>query len=285
MRDAFRFTRLRVTEPSAGVVRVSLNRPEVRNAFDDVLIAELRELFGEVESDPAARVVVISGEGKSFCAGADLNWMASMVSWSVEENVQDAGKLAAMLRAIDGCTRPVVGRIHGAALGGGTGLAAVCDVVVAAQGTLFGTTEVRLGIVPAVISPYVVRKLGESRARAWFLTGDRYDADEACRAGLVHRVVPEAELDAAVEAVVASLSQGGPQALAEAKRLARASGELPLDEAIPMTVDSISRRRVSPEGQEGMRAFLQKRKPNFLPGGTGKLPVPPEPPSGKKEGV
>lgn len=255
--------RLKVTRPEPRVARVSLNRPEVRNAFDDVLIAEATALFTELAADPATRVIVLSGEGKSFCAGADLTWMAGMVSWGVEENRRDAAKLAEMLRAIDACPKPVVGRIHGAALGGGTGLAAVCDVVVAAEGTLFGTTEVRLGIVPAVISPYVVRKLGESNARSWFLTGERYDAAEALRVGLVHRVVPEGELDAAVDAVVASLLLGGPEALAEAKRLARSSGELPLTEAIPDTVDSISARRVSSEGQDGMRAFLEKRKPGW----------------------
>jgi methylglutaconyl-CoA hydratase len=256
-------TRLAVSRDARGVVSVALARPEVRNAFDDVLIAEATAVFLAMATDATARAVVLSGQGKSFCAGADLNWMSRMVGWGLEENRLDAAKLAAMLRAIDECPKPVVGRVHGAALGGGTGLAAACDVVVAAEGTLFGTTEVRLGIVPAVISPYVVRKLGESRAREWFLTGDRWDADEARRAGLVHRVVPEGDLDATVEAVVASILLGGPEALAEAKRLSRAAGELPLDAAVPMTVDSIAARRISAEGQEGMRAFLEKRKPGW----------------------
>jgi methylglutaconyl-CoA hydratase len=256
-------TRLAVSRDARGVVSVALARPEVRNAFDDVLIAEATAVFLAMATDATARAVVLSGQGKSFCAGADLNWMSRMVSWGLEENRLDAAKLAAMLRAIDECPKPVVGRVHGAALGGGTGLAAACDVVVAAEGTLFGTTEVRLGIVPAVISPYVVRKVGESRAREWFLTGDRWDADEARRAGLVHRVVPEGDLDATVEAVVASILLGGPEALAEAKRLSRAAGELPLDAAVPMTVDSIAARRISAEGQEGMRAFLEKRKPGW----------------------
>jgi methylglutaconyl-CoA hydratase len=243
---------------------VSLARPEVRNAFDDVLVAEATEVFAGIAADDATRVVVLRGEGKSFCAGADLNWMSRMVSYGVEENRRDAAALAEMLRAIDTCPKPVVGRVHGAALGGGTGLAAVCDVVIAAEGTLFGTTEVRLGIVPAVISPYVVRKLGESRAREWFLTGERWDAAEAKAAGLVHRVVKESELDASVDAVVASLLTGGPEALAEAKRLARRAGELALEDAIPMTINSIAARRTSPEGQEGMRAFLEKRKPAWM---------------------
>jgi methylglutaconyl-CoA hydratase len=254
-------SRLAVSRDPRGVAGVELARPEVRNAFDDVLIAEATDAFRALDDDAGVRVVVLSGRGKAFCAGADLNWMARMVSYGIEENRRDAAALAEMLRAIDECRKPVVARVHGAALGGGTGLAAACDVVVAAAGTLFGTTEVRLGIVPAVISPYVVRKLGESRAREWFLTGERWDADEARRAGLVHRVVPEADLDAAVATVVDAILAGGPEALAEAKRLARAAGELPLEAAIPMTVDSIAARRVSPEGQEGMRAFLEKRKP------------------------
>ncbi|HKC24708.1 MAG TPA: enoyl-CoA hydratase-related protein [Thermoanaerobaculia bacterium] len=254
-------SRLEVSRDARGVVAVALARPDVRNAFDDVLIAEATEIFRVLDGDTNARVVVLSGQGKAFCAGADLAWMARMVSYGIEENRRDAAALAEMLRAIDGCRKPVVGRVHGAALGGGTGLAAACDVVVAAAGTLFGTTEVRLGIVPAVISPYVVRKLGESRAREWFLTGERWDAEEARCAGLVHRVVPESELDAAVASVVDAILAGGPEAVAEAKRLARLAGELPLEAAIPRTVDSIAARRVSPEGQEGMRAFLEKRKP------------------------
>lgn len=247
--------------PDPRVARVVLARPEVRNAFDDALIAELTAAFEELSADPGVRVVVLSGAGKAFCAGADLNWMGKMVAFSVEENRRDAAALARMYRVVDGCEKPVVGRVHGAALGGGTGLAAVCDVVVAAEGTLFGTTEVRLGILPAVIGPYVVRKIGESNARVWFLTGDRFDAEEARRAGLVHRVVPETELDAAVTDVVTSLLSGGPEALAEAKRLAKSVGRLPLDEAIPLTVEAIARRRVSAEGQDGMTSFLAKRKP------------------------
>ena len=249
-------------EVTAGpVARVMLNRPELRNAFDDALIAEATEVFARLSADPSVRVVVLGGRGKAFCAGADLGWMARMVAYSLEENARDSAALGQLFRVLNDCAKPVVGRIHGAALGGGTGLTAVCDIAIAAEGTLFGTTEVRLGIVPAVISPYVVRKIGETNARVWFLTGERYDAREALRVGLVHRVVPEAELDAAVDATVASLLAGGPEALAEAKGLAKTMGTIPFDDAGPITVRKISERRVSREGQEGMAAFLGKRSP------------------------
>lgn len=246
-------------EGDARVAKVTLNRPELRNAFDEALIAEATELFRNLASDPSVRVIVIAGAGKSFCAGADLNWMGKMVRYTLEENARDAAALGALYEVLDACGKPVVGRIHGAALGGGTGLAAVCDIVIAAEGTLFGTTEVRLGILPAVISPYVVRKIGASNARVWFLTGERYDAREAMRVGLVHEVVSEANLDASVDVVVASLLAGGPEALAEAKLLARTVGTMPLEQAIPITVRKISERRIAPEGQEGMTAFLEKR--------------------------
>lgn len=243
------------------VARVILDRPEVRNAFDEELIAELTGVFGSISGDDSVRVVILSGAGKSFCAGADLRWMGRMVSYSEDENRRDSRALADMYLAIDSCPKPVVGRVHGAALGGGTGLVAVCDVAIAAEGSLFGTTEVRLGIVPAVISPYVVRKIGETNARVWFLTGERISADDALRAGLVHRVVPEAGLDAAVGSVIESLLSGGAEAVAGAKALARSVGRISLEEAVPLTVEAIVKRRVSPEGQEGMGAFLERREP------------------------
>lgn len=249
--------------PDPRVARVALNRPEVRNAFDDHLIDLLTRTAKELGADPSVRVVVLSGEGASFCAGADLNWMKRMAGYGLEENRRDAAALGAMFEAWNLLPKPVVGRVHGAALGGGTGLAAVCDLVVAAEATLFGTTEVRLGLVPAVISPYVVSKIGQSNARAWFLTGARYDAREALRCGLVHRVVPADLLDRAVDEAVASCLEGGPEAQAESKVLARTAASLPPDEARSVTVESIARRRVSPEGQEGMRAFLERRAPQW----------------------
>ncbi len=262
MEAAAPYRSLRVERaPDARVARVVLTRPDLRNAFDEVLIADLTAAFEALGPDPTVRVVVLAGEGKAFCAGADLNWMRKTVGSSLSENRRDSSELARMFRTIDACPKPVVGRVQGAALGGGAGLVAVCDVAIAAEGTLFGTTEVRLGIVPGVISPYVVRKIGEGNARAWFLTGERFDAAEALRAGLVHRVVPESGLDAALGETVVALLLGGPEAQAAAKTLARTVGQLPLDEAEARGVDAIASRRVSPEGQEGMRAFLAKRLP------------------------
>ena len=259
---------LRLERPRAGVVRVVLSRPELRNAFDDASIAEVTATFAALSSDASVRVVVLAGDGKAFCAGADLTWMKRMVTWGEEENRRDAEALGRMFLAIDSCPKPVVGRVHGAALGGGAGLVAVCDVAVCAEGTLLGTTEVRLGIVPAVISPFVVRKVGESHARRWFLTGERFSAEEALRAGLVHAVVPDAELDAEVDRVVDALLLGGPEALAVSKGLAKQMGRLPLDEALAEATGVIAARRASPEGQEGMKAFLEKRSPAWT-GGSG----------------
>ncbi|KAA0254833.1 enoyl-CoA hydratase/isomerase family protein [Acidobacteria bacterium ACD] len=262
MSEAPPFTTVRLERAAdPRVARVVLCRPDLRNAFDDVLIAELTAAFERLSADAELRVVVLAGEGKAFCAGADLNWMKRMVSYGPEENRRDSRALAGLFRTIDACPKPVVCRVQGAALGGGTGLVAVCDVAVAAEGTVFGTTEVRLGIVPAVISPYVVRRIGEGNARYWFLTGERVDAESALRAGLVHRVVPPERLDAAVEEAVVSLLLGGPEAQAVSKSLARTAGRLPLEAAEPWTVETIVERRVSAEGQEGMRAFLEKRLP------------------------
>lgn len=254
---------LRVERPRPGVARVVLDRPQLRNAFDDVLIAKLTEAFDALASDGSVRAVVLAGEGKAFCAGADLSWMKRMVSYGPEENRRDAAALAAMFRRIDSCPKPVVGRIQGAALGGGAGLVAVCDVAVAAEDALLGTTEVRLGIVPGVISPFVVRKIGESHARRWFLTGERFSSAEALRAGLVHAVVPEPALDAEVDRVVDALLLGGPESLAVSKELARRMGRLPLDEALEEATGVIAVRRASAEGQEGMRAFLERRSPSW----------------------
>jgi len=254
---------LRVERPRPGVARVVLDRPDLRNAFDDVLIARLTEAFASLADDDSARAIVLAGEGRSFCAGADLSWMKRMVSYGPEENRRDAAALAEMFRCIDTCRKPVVARVQGAALGGGAGLVAVCDVAVAAEDALLGTTEVRLGIVPAVISPFVVRKIGESHARRWFLTGERFSAAEALGAGLVHAVVPEAALDAEVDRVVDALLLGGPEALAVSKDLARRMGRLPLDEALEEATGVISARRASAEGQEGMRAFLERRSPSW----------------------
>ncbi|HEV7240276.1 MAG TPA: enoyl-CoA hydratase/isomerase family protein [Thermoanaerobaculia bacterium] len=245
-------------EHSDDVLTVSLNRPEVHNAFNDELIAEAIDLFSNIDPD-VVRVVVLQGTGKNFCAGADLNWMSRMVSYTREENVRDSALLAKMYALINECPLPVVGRIHGAAIGGGVGLVAVCDVAIALTNSQFGLSEVKLGILPAVISPYVISKIGETHARALFLTGERFDADRALRIGLVHRAVEsEAELDAAIYETVTQLKTSGPEAVRECKKLIAHVASHDLADAIPYTIDAIVTRRVSEEGQEGMKAFLNK---------------------------
>lgn len=257
------FSRLRVER--GAVARVALARPEVRNAFDDVLIAELTEAFASLSAEPGVRVVLLSGEGPSFCAGADVAWMRKAGGYSKEENEADALKMARMLRAIDACPRPVIALVHGAAIGGGVGLAAAADIAIAAEGTVFSLAEVRLGILPSVISPYVLRAIGPRHARDLFLTGDRFDAREAHRIGLVHQVVPAAELEEAGRRKVSSLLAAGPEAVAVAKKLIeQVAGENP-EEAMPLTVRTIAERRASDEAKEGLSAFLEKRPPKWAP--------------------
>jgi methylglutaconyl-CoA hydratase len=247
-----------LVEHADGVLTVTLNRPDVHNAFNDELIAEAIDLFSNIDTD-AARVVVLAGTGKNFCAGADLNWMSRMVAYTREENIRDSSLLAKMYALIDECPLPVVGRIQGAAIGGGVGLVSVCDVAVALTTAQFGLSEVKLGILPAVISPYVIAKIGATHARALFLTGERFDADRALRIGLVHRVVEsEAELDAAIYETVTQLKTSGPEAVRECKKLIAHVASHDLIDAIPYTIDAIATRRVSEEGQEGMKAFLSK---------------------------
>ena len=227
------------------VARVTLARPEVRNAFDDALISELTRVFGACAAEPAARVVILSGEGASFCAGADVNWMRRAGTFTRDENERDAERMARMLRAIDACPRPVVALAHGAAIGGGVGLVAAADIAIAAEGTVFSLAEVKLGILPAVISPYVLRAIGARNARNLFLTGERFDAREALRVGLVHEVVPAAELEEAGRRKVAALLSSGPEAVGAAKALIEKVIGLAPDEALPLTVKAISERRAS----------------------------------------
>jgi len=241
------------------VVRVTLNRPEVRNAFNEEVVAELAT-WAENITWTGARVAVLAGAGKAFCAGADLAWMSRMVSYGTEDNVRDAAAMAAMFNALDGLPIPLIGRVQGAALGGGSGLAAVCDIVVAANDATFGFTEVKLGILPAVISPFVVQKIGVSAARELFLTGARFPSGRARELGLVHAVVPERDLDQAVEGYVRELLTSAPGAIAGAKQLiAAVANKRPCDVA-GATAETIARHRISAEGQDGMRAFLEKRK-------------------------
>ena len=235
-------------ERDRDVLRITIAKPERRNAFDAALIAELTEAFADVGD---ARAVVLAGDGPSFCAGADVEWQRSSVDLSYDENVADAMRLYRMLEAIDACPAPVVARVQGFALGGGSGVVACADVAVARADAVFGFTEVRLGIIPAVISPFVLDRIGAGAARRYFLTGERFDAEAALRIGLVHEIAEE--LDAAVEQVVDNLLAAGPEAARAAKRLVR---ERPHGEAAAHVAAAL---RTSPEGQEGLRAFLEKR--------------------------
>ena len=254
---------------SAGpVVYVTLNRPEVRNAFDEELIAELTAWAASVREGGPARVAVLSGAGPVFCAGADLTWMSKMVAYTHEENVRDARGMARMFEALDRLPIPLIGKIHGAALGGGAGLAAVCDIVVAAEDASFAFTEVRLGIVPAVISPFVLAKIGRSASRELFLTGARFSAARAREIGLVHAVGQADELDRIIAKYVNDLLTSAPGAMAAAKQLiAEVAGRSPTS-ATEYTIDAIAARRVSPEGQDGMSAFLAKRPPSWISRGS-----------------
>lgn len=250
-------------ERDGPVERLTLNRPEVRNAFNAQLIAELSAWAADARADRDRRVVVLAGAGKAFCAGADVAWMAATIDLTEAENQRDATAMARMFASLDALPVPLVGRIHGAALGGGAGLAAVCDIVVADEETMFGFTEVKLGILPAVISPFALAKIGPSAARELFLTGARFSAARAREIGLVHAVVPAARLDEAVNAYVGELLTAGPEAIAAAKQLIAQVWEASVPDATSIAVKAIASRRVSREGQEGLRAFLEKRKPSW----------------------
>jgi methylglutaconyl-CoA hydratase len=245
------------------VVYLTLNRPDVRNAFNEQLIEELSDWAGHAATAARrgeVRVVVLAGAGKAFCAGADLAWMARAVDMTEDENRRDATAAAEMFGALDRLPLALVGRIQGAAVGGGAGLAAVCDVVVAEESAIFGFTEVKLGILPAVISPFVLAKIGRSAARELFVTGARFSAARARDLGLVHAVVPPSELDTTVAHYVSEILTSAPEAVAAVKSLIADISESSLDDAVPIAVRAIAARRVSPEGQEGLRAFLEKRK-------------------------
>ena len=257
-----------VTEVDLGVGIITLNRPERHNAFDDVLIAELADAIERMAADPAVRVLVMSSTGKSFCAGADLNWMQRAAGYSNEENLRDSRALAEMLRRLVHCPKPTIARVQGPAYGGGVGLIACCDVAIATFDAQFALTEVRLGILPAVISPYVIAAIGERYARRYMLTAERFSAAEAYRIGLLHEMVTnDAALDEAVGEIVDALLKNGPEALAECKKLIGAVAWKPLSLAvIEDTAQRITRARASEEGREGISAFLEKRKPNWVQG-------------------
>lgn len=253
-----------LTEQSGSVLRITLNRPSVRNAFDEEVIAALTAAAKSAAANRALRAIVIAGSGPSFCAGADLAWMAKAILYSREENRRDAEDLARLLELLDTLPVPLIARVHGAALGGGAGLVAVADIAVSADDTVFGFTETKLGIIPAVISPYVLGKIGASAARELFLTGARFTAERAQRIGLVHRVVSGATLDETVDRYLREILTSGPRAVSAAKSLLREIRGSRSEDVIGLTTNRIAEQRVSAEGQEGMQAFLEKRKPNWV---------------------
>lgn len=252
-----------------GVLTLTLNRPDLHNAFDDALVAALTETLTEAADDATLRALVITGAGKSFSAGADLNWMQRMADAGRDENEADALRLAELMSRLNYFPVPTIAKVNGAAFGGGLGLVACCDIAVAAEGAKFGLTEARLGLAPAVISPYVFRRIGFAQARRWFLSAERFDARQARAMGLVHEVVPDAGLDDAVQAQVGHVLANGPSAVRVAKQLLFAVGGTDLQRQARLDVHTaklIAELRVSSEGQEGLKAFLEKRRPSWQPG-------------------
>ena len=242
------------------VAMVTLTRPELHNAFDEALIAQLTATFVSLDDNPDVRAVVLAGEGRSFCAGADLNWMKRMAAFGHEENLRDASALAAMLRALYALSKPTIARVHGAAYGGGVGLVAACDIALAVPEATFALTEAKLGLIPATIGPYVIEAIGARQARRYFLTAERFAAAEALRIGLVHEVVAADRLDARIGELVASIKAAGPRAQLECKALIRGVAHRPIDDdVIAGTAEHIAAVRASPEGREGVAAFLGKR--------------------------
>lgn len=259
---SFKF--LKTDSDDRGVASITLNRPEIHNAFNDQLIEEITNVFEALDTDPKVKLVVLSGEGRSFCAGADLNWMSSMVDYSMEENIEDSRKLAKMFQKINYFSKPVIGKINGHALGGGVGVVAVCDYAITHDKAKFGFTEVRLGLVPAVISPFCINKIGESNARAWFLSGEMFEGAQAKHMGLIHEVTTVENFETRVEEIIDSHLKAGPQAAMAAKVLINdvlATDEIDLE---TYTCTEIAKKRISEEGQEGMKALLNKEKPNWV---------------------
>lgn len=256
---------LTTTIDSRGVARLVMNRPEVRNAFNEALIGAIAEAMGRLSADPALRAIVLTGAGKAFSAGADLDWMKRAAAFSEDENRADARRLAAMLEAIYASPKPTIALVNGPALGGGVGIASACDVAIAADDAVFGLTEVRLGIIPAVISPFVLAAIGARQARRWFLSGERFDAATARRIGLVHMIAAPVQLEATLEAFLKELLASGPRAQKEAKELIRAVAGRPIEVGLmDETAGRIARVRASAEGKDGVAAFLEKRKPGWV---------------------
>ena len=259
---------LKVELDPRGVLFISLNRPDVRNAFNEVLISEFSQVFGKEVLKPEVRAVVLRGEGAVFCAGGDLNWMKKSIDLDYAENLKDTRILSHMFATMNECPKPVIGAIHGAAIGGGVGLVSICDIAVATKETQFSLSEVRLGIVPACIGPFVVSKIGASHARGLFMSAERFKAQRAKEVGLIHEVVEDQKaLNAEVERILANVLECGPNAMAVAKRLVldltwpERRAQFP--DCLEYVAKTLADIRISPEGQEGLRAFLEKRKPNW----------------------
>jgi methylglutaconyl-CoA hydratase len=247
-----------------GVARVTLNRPELRNAFDDVLVGKLSQAFVDLAVDRSVRVIVLAGNGPAFCAGADLNWMKRMAGYSYDDNLADARALADMLAALDRLPKPTIARVHGPVFAGGTGLVAACDIAVGTPEAKFCLSEAKLGLSPATISPYVIRAMGERLARRYFLTAEVFEAQEAYRIGMLSLLVPSTELDATVAGLVKHLLAGGPESHTKIKALIRdVAGRRPDDALAAETAKRIAEIRGSPEGREGIAAFLEKRKASW----------------------
>lgn len=250
-----------------GVALVTLNRPDVHNAFNETLIAELTDAFRALDANPRVRAIVLLGAGKSFCAGADLTWMERMAGYAYEQNIADAGALARLLQTLASVGKPTIARIHGPSFGGGVGLVACCDIAIATQEATFSFSEVKLGLIPATIGPYVIESIGARQARRYMLTGEKFDAAEAYRIGLVHDIVPDVEaLDDRINEILGALMLGGPHAQKAVKALVRAVAHRPIDErVIADTAERIATVRASDEGREGIAAFLTRRSPEWVP--------------------
>ena len=249
--------------PQNEVLHLVFNRPQVHNAFNSTMIAELADALERASQDKSLRVIVLSGQGKSFCAGADLNWMREIIHYSFEQNLEESLQLAEVLYKLYALPKPTVAMVNGTAIGGGTGFISACDIAVASQEAKFGLSEVKIGLVPAAISPYVIRRIGEARAREYFLTGKRISASKAVEIGLINEVVPGERLEEKVEETIQLLLSSGPEALGSCKQLIQKVPQMSFEEAKTFTARMIAQLRVSEEGQEGMAAFLEKRKPKW----------------------
>jgi len=251
-------------ELSDHIAHIVFCRPEVHNAFNDTVIYEMTDLFEQLNDDKTLRAVVLTGEGKSFCSGADLNWMKKVINQSFEENLKESNALASLFDRIYNFRCPVIGKSNGAAIGGGVGFVAVCDIAVAAESAVFSFSEVKIGLVPACIGPYVVKKIGEGKAREFFITGERMKARKAFEIGLINGYTADDKLGDEIDRLLKMIKSSGPEAIAVAKKLVSSVPAMTADDYMPFTAEMIAKLRISDEGQEGMSAFLDKRKPEWL---------------------